>query len=127
MLVDVGLRVTMYSQSQPRDASQCAASRGELWDEVCLQVQVVEQVTVPSLGSWSGSAGLITMHCWGDFSGLGRSWHPSSVELLDVSKLVPTSIPSSHISSTCQLLGGHKRYACSCSFNLLQDLFKKNI
>lgn len=31
------------------------------------------------------------------------------------------------VSSMCQLLGGHKWHACSCSFNFLQDLLKKKI
>ena len=108
MLADVGLRITTYSQCQPCDASQCAASRGELLDEVCLQVQVVEQVSVPFPGTLPSSAGFIPMPCWRGFSGLGRSLHPNLVELFDVSTLVPMSISSSTISSTGQLLGGHK-------------------
>lgn len=61
MLVDVGLRITTYSQCQLRDASQCTASSGELLDEVCLQVQVVESLCLPQ--------------------GLGPAWQDSSPHL----------------------------------------------
>lgn len=122
MLVDVGLRVTTHRQCQPCDAAQCAVPRGELWDGACLQVWVVEQVSVSSPGTRPSSAGLIAT----PFS-LGKSLHPNLVELFDVSTLLLMSTPSSTISSTCQLLGGHKWHACSCSFNLLQDLLKKKI
>lgn len=95
MLADVGLRVTTYGQRQLCDASQSTAPRGELLDEVCLQVQVVEQVSVHSQGTQPSSAGLIPRPCWRGFSGLGRSLHPNLMELFDVSTLVPMAIPSS--------------------------------
>lgn len=117
---------SVWTFVQQRHGAQLAeGSCGMRWASGLVRL---EQVSRPCLWTRPSSAGLSPAPCWRGFSGLGRSWHPSWLELLGASYLVPTSISSSTISSTCQLLGGlHKCHACSCSVTILQGILGKKI